>query len=59
MKNLVHDDSGIHDKIVYLSKALKLSAFSDYKSYIKDGFSTEEILYNLLYTENSIKEQNK
>lgn len=59
MKNLVYDESSNHDKIVSLAKTLKLSAFSDYKSYIKDGSSTEEILYNLLYAENAIKEQNK
>lgn len=59
MKNLVYDNSQNHDKIVALAKALKLLAFSDYKSYIKDGSSTEEILYNLLNAENAIKEQNK
>ncbi len=59
MKNLVYDDSSTHDKIVSLAKALKLPAFSDYKSYLKDGSSTEEILYHLLYAENAIKEQNK
>jgi len=59
MKNPVYDDSGRHDKIVSLAKALKLAAFSDYKAYLKDGSSTEEVLYNLLIAENAIKEQNK
>lgn len=59
MKNLVYDDSPTHDKIVSLAKALKLSAFLDYKSYLKNCSSTEEILYNLLFAENTIKEQNK
>jgi len=59
MKNLVYDDSGVHDKIVSLAKALKLPAFWDYKSYLKNGSSIEEILYNLLFAENAIKQQNK
>ena len=53
------NEAGMHNKIVALAKNLKLTAFSDYKSYIKDGFSMEESLYHLLYAENSIKEQNR
>jgi DNA replication protein DnaC len=48
-----------NDQIVALAKALKLSAFADYKAYIKDSAATEEVLYNLLAAENAIKEQNK
>ncbi|MDO9529280.1 MAG: IS21-like element helper ATPase IstB [Syntrophales bacterium] len=51
------DDSG--NQIVALAKALKLPAFADYKAYVKDSSSTEEVLYNLLAAEHSIKEQNK
>jgi DNA replication protein DnaC len=53
----MRDDAG--KQIVALAKALKLPAFADYKAYIKDSSSTEEVLYNLLAAENSIKEQNK
>jgi len=54
MKN---DDRG--KQIVALAKALKLNAFADYKAYVKEGASTEEVLLNLLTAEHSIKEQNK
>jgi len=54
-----NDDFGFHNKIVSLAKNLKLPAFADYQSYLKDESSTEEILYNLLCAENSVKEQNK
>lgn len=55
----MNDDCSIHDRITSLAKALKLSVFSDYKSFIKEGGSTQEILYDLLFAENAIKEQNK
>ena len=59
MMNLSHDNSCMQDKIVALANTLKLSAFSDYKSCIANSSSTEEILYNLLYIENSVREQNR
>lgn len=55
MKN--NEDRG--KQIVDLAKALKLNAFADYKAYVKESASIEEVLYNLLAAENSIKEQNK
>ena len=59
MNDLAHESVGIHDKIVSLAKVLKLPAFSDYRPYIKDSLTTEEILHDLLCTEKSIEEQNK
>jgi DNA replication protein DnaC len=59
MNNLAYENVGAHDKIASLAKVLKLPAFSDYRSYIKDGLSTEEILHNLLCAEKFIEEQNK
>jgi len=54
---MMSNDSG--KQITTLAKALKLNAFADYKAYIKDGSSIEEVLYGLLAAENSIKEHNK
>lgn len=47
------------NQIIALAKALKLPVFADYKAYIQDSSSTEEVLYNLLAAEHAIKEQNR
>lgn len=59
MKELTYDDQINPDKIVTLAKELKLQAFTNYKSYINKASSTQEILYQLLFAEHELKEQNK
>ncbi len=46
-------------KILSMAKTLKLEAFSNYKEYITKGFSTEELIYELLHAETAFKDQNK
>lgn len=42
-----------------MAKSLKLYAFENYKDYLKNGLSYEEILHNILEAELSIKGENK
>ena len=53
------NESPKQEQIVALAKALKLSAFLNYKEHMREKRSTEEILVSLLTAENAIKEQNK
>jgi len=46
-------------KILTMARTLKLEAFSEYKEYMEKGFSTEEIIYELLIAETKLREQNK
>ncbi len=59
MKKLIPDSKSLSDDIVLISKNLKLHAFANYKEYIKNELSTEEILYQILKAEQCIKEGNK
>lgn len=49
----------LYEKIIDLSKSLKLQAIKDYMVYVKEGLSIEEILYSLLVAENALRENNK
>lgn len=49
----------LYEKISDLSKSLKLQAFKDYRGYIKEGLSTEEVIHSLLAAEHALKENNK
>jgi len=49
----------LYEKISDLSKLLKLQAFKDYREYIKEGLSTEEVIHSLLVAEHALKENNK
>lgn len=59
MKKPIHDSESLSEGIVAISKNLKLHAFTNYKEYIKNGLSTEEVLYQLLKSEQYIKDENK
>jgi len=53
------NESPKQEQIVALAKALKLSAFANYKEHMQGSRSTEEALVSLLTAENAIKEHNK
>lgn len=57
--NKTNESLSISQEIVSMAKNLKLQAFADYKTYIKNDLSTEEVLHRLMLAENSIKDQNK
>lgn len=59
MKKQIYNPASISEDIVFISKYLKLHAFADYKQYIKNDLSTEEILHQLLKAEQHIKDENK
>ncbi|WP_066636805.1 IS21-like element helper ATPase IstB [Desulfolucanica intricata] len=59
MKKLIHDPVSLSEDIVAISKSLKLHSFINYKEYIKNDLSTEEVLYQLLKAEQYIKDENK
>jgi len=59
MKKVIHDPGSLSEGIVTISKNLKLHSFVNYKEYIKNDLSTEEVLYQLLMTEQHIKDVNK
>lgn len=59
MKKLIHDPVSLSQDIIAISKSLKLHAFTNYKEYIKNDLSTEEILYQLLNAERYIKDENR
>ncbi|UWG97340.1 IS21-like element helper ATPase IstB [Dehalobacter sp. DCM] len=59
MKKLIHDPASLSQDIIAISKSLKLHAFNNYKEYIKNDLSTEEVLYQLLKAEQYIKDENK
>lgn len=59
MKKLIHDPISLSEGIVTMSKNLKLHSFANYKEYIKNDLSTEEVLYQLLTAEQHIKDENK
>jgi DNA replication protein DnaC len=49
----------IEANIIDLSKTLKLSCFCNYKEYIRDGVSTEDILLSILSDELELKENTR
>lgn len=49
----------ICENIINISRNLNLKCFVDYKKYIKDELSTEEIIYSILDDELGIKEGNR
>ena len=59
MKKLIHEPKTLSEDIVNIAKSLKLQSFANYKDYIKNDLSTEEVLYQLLNSELTIKEENK
>jgi DNA replication protein DnaC len=59
MKKLIHDPISLSEDIIAISKSLKLHSFANYKEYIKNDLSTEEVLHHLLKAEQYIKDENK
>jgi DNA replication protein DnaC len=54
MNNLSHNE--LSNKIKTIARDLKLQAFEEYSEYIRTDLSTEEVVYNLLKAEQSIKD---
>lgn len=54
MNNLSHNE--LSNKIKTIARELKLQAFEEYCEYIRTDLSTEEVVYNLLKAEQSIKD---
>jgi DNA replication protein DnaC len=59
MEKIINNPKSLSEDIISISKDLKLHAFADYKEYIKNDLSTEEILHQLLKAELYIKKENK
>jgi DNA replication protein DnaC len=59
MGKIISNLKSLSEDIISISKDLKLHAFADYKEYIKNELSTEEILHQILKAEQYIKKENK
>jgi DNA replication protein DnaC len=56
---MMMNNKKVSDAIIEISKTLKLNRFREYKEYLKDNTSFEEMLHSLLLDELEIKENNK
>lgn len=54
MNDISHNE--LSNKIKMISRDLKLQVFEEYNEYIRSNVSTEEVIYNLLKAEQSMKD---